>query len=316
MSVNQITVKVAAIEQVAPFIREFTLIPIDGELFPFSPGAHTLVEMSDHERTYKNAYSLLSDPRDPSCYKLAVRLQEHSRGGSEFMHKHVEVGSELKISPPANLFAPQWEARKHILIAGGVGITPFMSYLPELQRRGVDFELHYLYRSDQTGAYKTQLAQQLGTDYYEYDSSKGHRCDIAKLFAGRKLGTHFYICGPEPLIDAVKSMAESLGVPAAAIHYEEFTAPEPGLPFEVKIKSSGKIVPVASQESMLEALEAAGIEIPNLCRGGVCGQCLCQVEKGEIEHRDSFLSDAEKIAGDLVMPCVSRAKGSHLVLDI
>jgi ferredoxin len=88
------------------------------------------------------------------------------------------------------------------------------------------------------------------------------------------------------------------------------------MPFEVEIKSSGVVVPVGAEESMLEALEAAEIEVPNLCRGGVCGQCVCQVEEGEIEHRDHFLSGAEKAAGTAVMPCVSRAKSKRLVIEI
>ena len=316
MSGDQITVVVSAIEQVAPSIREFTLTSKDATLYPFSPGSHVVVEMQGESKTYKNAYSLMSDPWDTDAYKIAVRLQDSSRGGSIYMHEQVEVGDELKITPPANMFAPEWGAKKHVLIAGGVGITPFMSYLPELMRRDADFELHYLYRGNNTGAYKAELAEELGARYFGYDSVQGEKCDIATLFAERLLGTHFYICGPESLIEGVKSLADEGGVPASAIHYEEFAAPQPGMPFEVEIKSTGVVVPVGAEESMLEALEAAEIEVPNLCRGGVCGQCVCQVEEGEIEHRDHFLSGAEKAAGTAVMPCVSRAKSKRLVIEI
>lgn len=316
MSSEQITVRVDAIEQVAPMIREFTLTPVEGSLSPFSPGSHVIVEMATDAKTYRNAYSLLSDPADSSQYKIAVRLQEDSRGGSVFMHQQVEVGSELLISPPANLFCPDWRAKKHVLIAGGIGITPFMSYLPEFQRRGQAFELHYLFRSQQSGAYHASLSESLGSQYTSYDADAGQRCTVADILTNQSIGTHFYICGPEKLIDAVQSAATDMGFPQSIIHIEEFAAPKPGIPFTVEIKSTGQAITVGENESLLEALEAADVEIPHLCRGGVCGRCITPVADGEIEHRDGFLSDEEKSRKDCIMPCVSRSPSERLVLDI
>lgn len=316
MSADQTKVKVAAVVQVAPMIREFTLTAVTGHLYPFSPGSHVVVEMPGKQKTYRNAYSLLSDPHDTSEYRIAVRLQDHSRGGSVFMHQEVKEGDELLITPPANLFIPDWSAKKHILLAAGVGITPFMSYLPAMARRQADFELHYLFRSKQTGAYQRELAEQLGKRFFSYDSDQSQRCNISELLADRPLGTHIYICGPEALIKDVQAVADELGWPDKVIHFEEFAAPKPGKPFMVELKSTGKTVKVGESESLLEALEAAEITVPNLCRGGVCGQCATPVTEGEIEHRDNFLSADEKARQDCVMPCVSRAHSDRLVLDI
>ena len=315
MTQDQIPVSVTAIKQVAATIREYTLTPIGTELFAFSPGSHVVVSIPAGEKTHKNAYSLLSDPRDTSSYRIAVRLQENSRGGSKAMHENVVVGSRLTVSPPANLFAPDWTARKYVLIAGGVGITPFMSYLPELKRRRAPFELHYLYRGDTTGAYVSELAHLLGDQFYAYDS-KQSRCELAAVLANRSVGTHFYICGPEALISDLQKLADELGLPASVIHIEAFAAPPAGRRFQVEVESTGKLVTVAEEQSMLEALEAAEVAIPNLCRGGVCGQCLCQVTSGEPEHHDSYLSPQEKSDGELIMPCVSRAKSDRLVIAI
>lgn len=232
------------------------------------------------------------------------------------MHESVNVGDEIRISPPANLFAPEWSAKKHLLLAGGVGITPFMSYLPEIQRRNSPCELHYMFHGTQTGAYKDVLKNQLGEAFFSYDSDLKQRCNIEKLISKQPLGTHIYICGPEALIEAAKAVAEKLSIPLSMIHYEEFAAAKPGEPFVVEIKSSGKSISVGSEESLLEALENAEVPIANLCRGGVCGQCVCSVLDGDIEHRDSFLSADEKTDGELIMPCVSRAKSNRLVLDI
>lgn len=316
MSQSLIEVTVEACRQVAPAIIEFSLRSENGALPAFSPGSHVVVEMREGEKTYRNPYSLLSDPRDSSRYRIAVRLQEQSRGGSVFMHQKVKAGSRLRITPPANLFAPHWQARKHILLAGGVGITPFMSYLPELQRRGADFELHHLFRSSRTGAYDAELKATLGQRYFGYDSASDSRCPVGELMAAQKPGTHIYICGPTSLIDAVYATADEIGWPEAHIHVEAFTAPAPGEPFEAVLSKSGKTVLVGAEESLLEALEREAVAVPNLCRGGVCGQCMTPVSDGEVEHRDHFLSEAEKRSGQCVMPCVSRAKSRQLVLEI
>ena len=320
-NIDQTCVRVSAVKQVAPLIKEFTLEAVEGKLTPFSPGAHVVVKMEsvDHnsdKQSYLNAYSLLSDPRDHHQYRIAVRLQEDSRGGSIYMHEHVEVGDRLLISPPTNLFAPQWMAKKHVLLAGGVGITPFLSYLPEFQQRGAEFELHYMFRSKQTGAYSTELSENLGAACRCYDADIGDRCDISAVMSGQPLGTHFYICGPEVLIAAVRRTADEMGIPASAIHWEEFAGAKPGEPFIVELNRSGLELTVAADSSLLETLENASIPIPNLCRAGICGQCVCDVTAGEVEHRDNYLSDSEKLSGEVMMPCVSRSVGERLVLDI
>lgn len=313
---TMIPVRVTRVSEVAPKIREFRLAAVGEELPPFSPGSHVMVEMNGADKTYRNAYSLLSDPFAPQHYAIAVRLQDESRGGSVFMHTRVKEGDVLHISPPANLFAPLWQAKKHILIAGGVGITPFLSYLPALQRRAADFELHYLFRSSQTGAYRNELAQQLGERLHAYDSDAGERCDVRSLLRGNLPGTHVYICGPQSLISAVKDAAAALGIPPAFIHAEEFSAPKPGKPFTVKLAASGQEIAVDAETSMLEALEQAGVAVHNMCRGGVCGQCVTRVKDGVPEHRDEFLSAAEKAGNNCVMPCVSRALSDTLVLEL
>ena len=317
---DAIQVRVSTIRAVAPKIREFTLIPVDGEMHRFSPGSHVVVSMSgtDSEgntKIWKNAYSLVSDGHDSSAYVIAVRLQDESRGGSVFMHTQVKEGDTLEITPPSNLFAPHWSAKKHVLIAGGVGITPFMSYLPEMKRRSAAMEMHYSFRSESTGAYREQLAADEQVSVEFYDGAEGERCDLNDVLSDQPLGTHFYVCGPESLLEGVQKSAEALGLPASHIHFEAFAAPQPGQAFSVQIEGSDLNIQVSEEESLLEALERSGVEVPNMCRGGVCGQCRTQVVGGEPEHRDSFLSDAEKAENDCLMPCVSRAR-SNLTLSI
>ena len=317
MNEQSILVRVKHIKNVAPTIREFTLVAHDeSALPPFSAGSHILVTMKQDQSTWRNAYSLVGDPNELSHYKIALRKQEQSRGGSVFMHESVREGDLLSIKPPTNLFALYRAAKKHILIAGGVGVTPFMSYLAQLKQLPAEVEMHYMFHSSKTGAYQQALQAQLGENLLRYDSDKGVRCNLDDIFADQLVGTHVYVCGPQSLIDGVLSSAESFGWPRQAIHYETFKTSEPGKPFDITLKRSGIQLHVTEDSSLLETLETAEVAIESSCRGGVCGRCLTSVLDGEIEHHDEFLSAEEKAAQDCLMPCVSRAAGQSLVLDL
>ncbi len=308
-------VKVTAVRQLTPVVREFTFEAAEGQLPGFSSGSHVQVLMPLGERTLRNAYSLLGDPADSSCYRIAVRLQDDSRGGSRYMHERVAVGDRLQLSLPHNLFPLHSQASHHVLVAGGIGITPFMAYIAELQSRGASFELHYAFRGRLTDAYVGELAERLGERLHAYDSSAGQRLDLAALLAGQPLGTHLYACGPQRLLDGLREQARALGWADSRVHWEAFAAPEPGLPFRVELARSGRHIEVPADLSLLEALEAAGVELPNLCRGGVCGQCATRYLAGAVEHRDHYLDEGQR--ADSLMPCVSRGGcASPLLLDL
>jgi ferredoxin-NADP reductase len=308
-------VKVTAVRQLTPVVREFTFEASEGQLPGFSSGSHVQVLMPLGERTLRNAYSLLGDPADSSHYRIAVRLQDDSRGGSRYMHERVAVGDRLQLSLPHNLFPLHSQASHHVLVAGGIGITPFMAYIAELQARGASFELHYAFRGRLTDAYVGELAERLGERLHAYDSSAGQRLDLAALLAGQPLGTHLYACGPQRLLDGLREQARALGWADSRVHWEAFAAPEPGLPFRVELARSGRHIEVPADLSLLEALEAAGVELPNLCRGGVCGQCATRYLAGAVEHRDHYLDEGQR--ADSLMPCVSRGScASPLLLDL
>lgn len=308
-------VEVKTIRQLTPLVREFTFVAVDGQLPGFSAGSHVQVHLPVPGRALRNAYSLLSDPATPAFYRIAVRLQDNSRGGSRFLHEQVKEGDRLQLSPPANLFAPNSQTRHHVLVAGGIGITPFLGYIAELERRGVSFELHYACRGGLTDAYRDELAERLGERFHLYDGAAGQRLDLGEALAEQPQGSHVYVCGPQALIDDVHETAVRLGWGEKRVHWEAFAAAEPGEPFVAELASSGQRIEVPGDSSLLEALEEAGVEVPNLCRGGVCGQCATHYLKGEVEHRDSFLSEEEH--ADTLMPCVSRGRcGSTLTLDL
>lgn len=316
---SMIDVKVTAIEQVTPLVKHFTFVKEDGSEFPaFSGGSHVVVSLNIGGRVHRNPYSLMGSPANTSAYHISVRRQEKSRGGSVFMHDNVNVGMSFKITYPVNLFSLAKKGRKHVLIAGGIGITPFMSQIADLKRMGADFELHYAFRSPEHGAFSEQLEEICSEKLHCYTDSHGGRLNLDELLGKQPLGTHVYVCGPNSMVVAVLEAARDFGWPESHIHSEQFLAPPIGEPFKIQLARSNKEIQVPAEMSMLEAIEAAGVEADFLCRGGVCGRCELQVLEtdGALLHNDHFLTDAEKASGKKIMPCVSRAKCERLVLDI
>jgi dimethylamine monooxygenase subunit B len=312
-------VEVTAVEQVTPLIKHFTLSLVNGESMPaFSGGSHIVVVMRAPARVHRNPYSLLSPPHRLDSYEIGVRRMEESRGGSHFMHDRVTVGTRLEIAHPVNLFALDKIARKHVLIAGGIGITPFMAHLEDLHEGRLSYELHYSVRGREHAAFLPRILERAGERVRMYYDSEGQSIDFNGLLSTQPLGTHVYVCGPAGLIDRVRATARECGWPDSHIHWEQFSAPPVGDAFEVFLARSKVTVHVPPDQSLLESIEARGVEVPYLCRGGVCGFCQTRVLEvdGELIHNDHFLSDADKAKRNTIMPCVSRARCKSLVLDL
>lgn len=315
--ISKLNLKVVEIEDLSPLVKRFRFEDPDKAALPvFSGGAHVSVEMPDGEMLRHNSYSLISDPYDATGYEIAVRREDQGRGGSKFMHEKVAVGDILKLSMPANLFQLDLRAKKHVLIGGGIGITPFLSQMRQLEMHGQAYELHYATRSREEAAGLALLPE--AAHIHVHISEDGSRMDLGAMLADQPLGCHVYTCGPEGLITAVAEQAAMLGWPATSVHSEAFTAPPPGAPFEVTIASTGQVVPVAANQSLLEALEAANVVVDYSCRGGGCGRCETTVTScdGDIEHNDFWLSKEERAEKKKIMPCMSRFKGLALVLDL
>jgi dimethylamine monooxygenase subunit B len=316
---DTIPVRVVAVEQVTPQIKHFKLAALDGSRLPaFSGGSHIIVVMRDVDRVHRNPYSLLGIPGQLETYEIAVRRMEPSRGGSQFMHETVQVGSTLEIAHPVNLFGLSKIGRKHILIAGGVGITPILAQMEDLHLDAVPYELHYSVRSPEHAAFLTRLRERAAERLTVYYDSSGHAIDFDTLLSTQPLGTHFYVCGPAGMIELVVAKAREWGWPESHIHWEQFSAPPAGEAFDVYLAKAALDVHVVPDQSLLESIEAAGVEVPYLCRGGVCGFCRTDVLEleGELIHNDHYLSDEEKASGKVIMPCVSRARCKKLVLDL
>lgn len=314
----KIPVRVTDVVDVNDLVKRFKFERTDGKPFPpFSGGSHTIVGMDVGGKKHMNPYSLMSDPADLSAYAISVRRDDEGRGGSLYMHSQVKLGMEMTISNPVNLFALDLRAKKHLMIAGGIGITPFLAQIKQLDAMYGRFELHYSVRSKVLGSYVDELKAQYYRDVNVYYDDLDQRIDLENLLHIQPLGTHLYVCGPKGMINWVRESALKAGWSQDVIHHEEFLAPASGKPFNVTLAASNKEISVGESESLLEAIEAVGVDAPYLCRGGACGQCETNVIKadGEFKHHDHWLTEEEHASGKKIMPCVSRFEGTTLVLD-
>jgi vanillate O-demethylase ferredoxin subunit len=269
------------------------------------------------------SYSLCNDPQETQRYLLGVLRDPASRGGSRAMHDTVQEGDVLQISAPKNHFPLAPGARRSLLLAGGIGVTPLLAMAEQLAHAQADFELHYCSRSAQRTAFRERLAASAFADKVEFhfdDAAPAQKFDLMRLLAAPQAGVHIYVCGPKGFMDAVLISARAQGWPAEQLHHEFFSAEvltsDSDASFEIKLASSGRIVMVPKDKTVTQALAEAGIDILMSCEQGVCGTCLTRVLDGVPDHRDSYLTPEEQAANDQFLPCCSRAKTPQLVLDL
>jgi ferredoxin-NADP reductase len=309
----QLKLEVVGIRDQTPLVRSFTFRdPERGQLPGFVPGSHIVVRCG----AKANAYSLTGSGLHPTAYTISVRRADDGAGGSAAMHR-ISVGDTVTVSRPRSAFPPVSNATHHLLIAGGIGITPMLSHARAANEWGRPSSLIYSYRHGE-GAHLEEVRAAFATGLTECPDREGFGRVLQNALVTQLLGTHLYVCGPAEFMKTVLTQAELAGWPADRLHSEPFGAADqaPGQPFRVRLARSGKRLSVPAGQSLLEALEGSGTAVPNMCRKGVCGECAVPVLRGRVEHRDLFLTDEEKAANNTAMCCVSRSQDQELELDL
>ena len=320
MSGATLALKVNRIVEEALDIRSFELVDPEGRLLPmFTAGAHVDIELPNG---LIRQYSISNDPRDVDRYVVGVLREPVSRGGSVYMHDHVRKGDILTVHGPRNNFPLAADARHHILLAGGIGVTPMMAMARDLSARGTSFEMHYCTRTPDRTAFRSDIAELEFADNVTYHHDNGNPADgldIVALLREVRPGAHVYYCGPSGFMQACeKALAHW---PRHAVHFEYFSVDESvehgdNTAFQVKIASTGAVLDVPADRSIVEVLRANGIEVETMCEEGICGTCATVLLEGEPDHRDFVLDDEEKRRGEFIMVCCSRSRSPMLTLDI
>lgn len=320
-AIPTISVRVARKQQEAVDICTFELVAEDGAPLPaFSAGSHVDVHLPGG---LSRQYSLCNDSTESHRYLIGVLRDPASRGGSNAMHDEVAEGQVLQISAPANHFPLAHEATRHLLLAGGIGVTPILCMAERLQNAGADFEMHYCTRALPRTAFHQRI---LGSafapkvNFHFDDGAAAQKLDIAALLATPASGLHLYVCGPKGFMDVVLETARAKGWPEAQLHYEFFAGAavksDTDASFEVQLASTGKVVVVPADKTVVQALADAGVDVQVSCEQGVCGTCLTRVIEGVPDHKDMYLTPEEQAANDQFTPCCSRSKSPRLVLDL
>lgn len=316
---DTLSLLVTTIHLQAQGIHSFELRHPDGdELPPVTAGAHVDVHLPG---AIVRSYSLAGDPADRQRWVLGVLREKGGRGGSRAMHEKVRVGERLTVGWPRNAFALVDEAAHTVLIAGGIGITPIKAMAHALKAQGASFELHYCCRSPQNAAFTEELKALVPECrlHWHFDGGDPARgLDLASLLREPAPGSHLYYCGPSGFMDACAQASSHW--PAGTVHCEHFKAPAAAAAasatgaFEVHLARKDITLQVEPGQSIVSAIELAGLRVPTSCLSGLCGACKVDYLEGEVEHNDYILNDDEKT--HCMTLCVSRAKSQRLVLDI
>jgi vanillate O-demethylase ferredoxin subunit len=313
-----LSVTVREIRQEALDIKSFLLADAGGHPLPaFTAGSHIDVHIGNG---LIRQYSLCNGPDQTDAYLIAVKREPQSRGGSAAMHE-LKQGDTVTIGTPRNNFPLAADASHHVLLAAGIGITPLLSMARHLRAAQASFELHYFTRSPEHAAFRELLsAPERTASFYHGLQPEDMQQRLHTLLEQRRAGAHLYFCGPRPFMDMTLSCAAPAW-PPGTVHLEYFAADPAALAgpqetFKVRLAKRGVSFDVPAGTPITAVLAEHGCAIETSCEQGVCGTCLTGVLEGIPDHRDVFLTEAERSAGNKMLPCVSRARSPVLVLDL
>ncbi|MFD9210884.1 PDR/VanB family oxidoreductase [Streptomyces sioyaensis] len=276
----------------------------------WAPGAHIELDLGPELR---RSYSLCGEPADRHTWTVAVLREVAGRGGSRHIHDHVTVGQRLRVNGPHHAF-PMEPAPGYLFIAGGIGITPILPMVQQAERTGTPWRLLYGGRSARSMAFVDEL-RRYGTRVSVLPQDEHGLLPLGAALAESSSDTAVYACGPGPLLSALRKLCERA---SRELHLEYFAPPASQYgdeTFEVELASTGQVLAVPADGSILSTLEEAGVPLLSSCRTGACGTCAIAVIEGQPDHRDSILTAEEKASNTYVITCVSRAKSPRLVLD-
>ncbi|UYO01247.1 MAG: oxidoreductase [Devosia sp.] len=308
--------RVADVRQVAEDVRQI-VFDADGTVPRFDPGSHSNFRVEAGGGWTNRTYTVI--PARPGQIAVAVKLHPQSRGGSRYMWG-LEPGQAARLTLPENRFELSWRARHYLLLAGGIGITPIYGMARALAARGASLRVVYAARSRALMAFADELEDLLGDRLDLRDNARGEHIDLSAEFAALPADTECYLCGPIGMLEAAKTAWAASGRPISRLRYEVFG--DSGLfaeqEFTVRVLNRDITVPVRPDQTLLDALIGAGVDMIYDCQRGECGLCAVRIvdRTGELDHRDVFFSREEKAESERMCACVSRLAGGEAVIDV
>lgn len=317
---GELALVISGIRQLAPDIRAYELRSDDDSALPLiSAGAHIQVpvRLPDNRLIWRH-YSISSNPSRTDSYEISVKREPNGNGGSNAIHQTYNVGTILHCQTPENFFPLNTNTQHTVLIAAGIGITPIKSMALALLNCNAYFEVHYAGRTIKQMAYTDRLTKQLKDRLHLYPSQEGTKLSLKALMEGAPTDTNFYFCGPNAMLSEFKNLGVTLGISPNNMHYESFSAElsNKAKSCRLVLKKSNRELDVSEDQTLLDALIAADINVPFSCKTGECKSCVVQAEpESAIDHLDHCLTEQEQTSGKLCL-CVSRPVADKLVIDM
>jgi ferredoxin-NADP reductase/epoxyqueuosine reductase QueG/putative sterol carrier protein len=333
--------KVGSIIQETPTVKTFRLVSPDGREVPFKhqPGQFLTLNVYPEGKFTKRSYTIASTPTRTECIELTIKREEFGLV-SRHLHDEIREGEMINVSAPSGNFTFTGEEHESIvLVAGGVGITPMMSvvrFLTDRQWKGEIYLIishkvpeEYIFENEieDLAERHKNLKVLVTMTQAEGSNWNGQTGRITKElindFVPNITNRRIHICGPVPMMDAVKSILVELQVPTEMIMIENFgtvkRAPKPqeelgDIVGDVRFSISEKTAPIHERETVLEVAERVGVEIDNACRSGTCGSCKVELLSGSVTMEcEDALSNDEKSQGT-ILACQAKA-GNDVVID-
>lgn len=314
-------VRVISTKYEAKGITVFEMASLDGTpLPPFSAGSHIDVWIAGNEC---RQYSLCGASAERDTYKIGVLREDDGTGGSVWVHENLRAGEIIEISPPRNLFPLSDTADAHLLLAGGIGVTPLIAMIHELEAKGAPYDLHFCARSAEQTPFMDFLGPRIAAGHVHIYLDNGNPAaglDIAALLKEQPSGTNLYYCGPAGFMAAAKDGSAHWA--KGAVHFEYFSAPASDasadenvdVPFQVKLKDTEEVFDVPADRTIVEVLRENGVHVDTQCEDGFCATCMTRYVSGEPDHRDSVLDEDDR--AQFVLICCARSKTPLLELDL
>lgn len=312
-------IQTATVEDVTPLgteIKSFRL-RCPGAFDAAAPGAHVDLSLPNG---LKRQYSMWNWDPGKEWVAIGVKNETAGRGGSKWLHDNLTAGASIEIGAVRNNFALDESANGHTLIAGGIGVTPMVPMARRLRELNKPFTFYYLARDAEAAGFAETLdGLELGDKLVHHRDDRDGTFDLDRVLGACGSEGQVYFCGPEGLLKAV--LDKTAGWPAGRVRFERFVADADALSsptsgFDVELRDSGLTFHVPEDQSILDVLLDNGLSPDFACMDGVCASCITPVLEGEVDHRDSALSPEEHDADHTMCICVSRAKGTKLVLDL
>ncbi len=322
--------------------------------FAFQAGQYLTLRTTLDGEEVRRSYSICSAPQEDEL-RVAIKKVESGRF-STFANEVLQVGDTLEsMSPMGNFVLPQKARNTHqyVAFAAGSGITPVISIIKSTLAAENDshFTLFYGNRGvdsiifrDELDALKNLYLGRLSIHHVfsqerldaplfngRIDAEKCPQL-LANLLQAENIA-EWFICGPEPMIFAVKETLEQVGVPAEKVHFELFTSPvgslakseekkeqtfDPSLESQVTIQLDGTAFDfnlAYSGDNVLDAALKQGADLPFACKGGVCSTCRAKLVEGEVDMDANFALEPDELAANFILTCQSHPRTPKIVVD-